>query len=248
MLIPYRKKDKWGFCRSDKEIIIDCIYDEVALFHEDISIVERDKRKIIVTISGKEMFTDYDQISFFQEGFSRVGRGGKYTFINLNCEQLTDLIYERVDSFYEGMAKVKRNNKYGFIDTKGKEIISCVHDSAGRFENGIVWVEINSKFAFVNSIGKLIVPFIYINDEYASDSFRYNYTSFHFSEGRAKVFQRDSYEFLYSYLNTFDEGIKWGYIDNVGNQVTPFSFDVAVDFQEGAFQNVALKKGINLGN
>ena len=26
-LIPYRKKDKWGFCTPDKKIVIDYIYD-----------------------------------------------------------------------------------------------------------------------------------------------------------------------------------------------------------------------------
>lgn len=25
ILIPYRKKDKWGFCTPDKKIVIDCV-------------------------------------------------------------------------------------------------------------------------------------------------------------------------------------------------------------------------------
>lgn len=31
-LIPYRKKDKWGYCTPDKRIIIDCIFNEVGEF------------------------------------------------------------------------------------------------------------------------------------------------------------------------------------------------------------------------
>lgn len=28
-LIPYRKGDKWGFCNRKKEIVIECVYDEI---------------------------------------------------------------------------------------------------------------------------------------------------------------------------------------------------------------------------
>ena len=31
-LIPYRKGDKWGFCDKDKNIVIECKYEDVELF------------------------------------------------------------------------------------------------------------------------------------------------------------------------------------------------------------------------
>ena len=39
-LIPYRKKDKWGFCTPDKKIVIDCVYDEVERFKEGLARVK----------------------------------------------------------------------------------------------------------------------------------------------------------------------------------------------------------------
>ena len=36
-LIPYRKGKKWGFCDRNKNIVIDCVYDEVQMFSEGLS-------------------------------------------------------------------------------------------------------------------------------------------------------------------------------------------------------------------
>ena len=37
-LIPYRKKDKWGFCTTEKLIVIDCIFDCVERFIENLAV------------------------------------------------------------------------------------------------------------------------------------------------------------------------------------------------------------------
>ena len=38
-LIPYRKGNKWGFCTSDKEIKIECVYDHCWRFSEGLAAV-----------------------------------------------------------------------------------------------------------------------------------------------------------------------------------------------------------------
>lgn len=50
-LIPYRKKDKWGFCTPDKKIVIDCIYYEANPFSEGLALVELDLKSLL---SGKQ--------------------------------------------------------------------------------------------------------------------------------------------------------------------------------------------------
>ena len=47
-LIPYRKGDKWGFCNRKKEIVIECVYDEVGLFKEGLARVEKNKNHNLI--------------------------------------------------------------------------------------------------------------------------------------------------------------------------------------------------------
>lgn len=36
-LIPYRKGDRWGFCRADKKIVVPCIYKYADQFCNNMS-------------------------------------------------------------------------------------------------------------------------------------------------------------------------------------------------------------------
>jgi len=39
-LIPYRKKDKWGFCDENKKIVIRPVYDTPCILYEGIALVQ----------------------------------------------------------------------------------------------------------------------------------------------------------------------------------------------------------------
>ena len=52
LLIPYRKGDKWGFCREDKSIVIDCVYDRVERFNNGLAQVERDGIQVFIDKNG----------------------------------------------------------------------------------------------------------------------------------------------------------------------------------------------------
>jgi hypothetical protein len=51
-LIPYRKKDKWGFCTPDKKIVIDCVYDNVESFSKGIARVEENGKVFFINKEG----------------------------------------------------------------------------------------------------------------------------------------------------------------------------------------------------
>ena len=51
VLIPYRKKDKWGFCTPDKKIEIDCIYDNAEPFINGFARVEIDNEMVEIDIN-----------------------------------------------------------------------------------------------------------------------------------------------------------------------------------------------------
>jgi len=78
-LIPYRKKDKWGFCTSDKWIVIDCIYDQVKFFSNELAAVKLNEKWGYIDDSGLSILPfDFEEALSFTDN-TAIGR-----FYNLN--------------------------------------------------------------------------------------------------------------------------------------------------------------------
>ena len=85
-LIPYRKGDKWGFCDKDKNIVIECKYDEVGMFYEGFSKVKLNKSYGIINELGKEIIPiKYDDISLERKRL----KNNKYKFIRKKINETT---------------------------------------------------------------------------------------------------------------------------------------------------------------
>ncbi|OFX37723.1 MAG: hypothetical protein A2X08_04630 [Bacteroidetes bacterium GWA2_32_17] len=82
ILIPYRKKDKWGYCKPDKTIVIPCIYDFAYRFKEGYARVEKNGKYGFINKEGKELTPFYDIAYSFSEGYAPVKKNGKWGFIN----------------------------------------------------------------------------------------------------------------------------------------------------------------------
>lgn len=83
MLIPYRKRNKWGFCTSNKEIVIDCIYDDAYQFIEDLARVKQSGKYGFIDRQGFEIIPFEYEIAYdFRKGFATVGYDKKYGKIN----------------------------------------------------------------------------------------------------------------------------------------------------------------------
>lgn len=61
-LIPYRKKDRWGFCTPDKNIVIDCIYDSVETFSQGTARVKKDGKYAFINRQG-DFVTDFQEMT-----------------------------------------------------------------------------------------------------------------------------------------------------------------------------------------
>ena len=72
-LIPYRMKDKWGFCTSDKKIMIDCIYERVKRFSEGFSAVKLNNKWGFINVYGETVIPfAYDEAVSFSNNTSFV--------------------------------------------------------------------------------------------------------------------------------------------------------------------------------
>ncbi len=164
--------------------------------------------------NGKWIFTDslnmkpvlskeYDDVSFFSEGFAKVELNKKTGYIDKKGKEICRLKYDFGYVFIEGMAQVSTDYT-GFIDTKGKEVIALKYDDAGLFSEGLAYVKKDNKISFVNKSGKEITPLKYEKAGY-------------FHENRAWVYA---------------DG-KYGYVDKSGKEVIPLKYQEANDFING---------------
>ena len=129
-LIPYRKWDKWGFCDRNKNIVIQCEYDEVSFFSEGLAWVKTDGKKGFINEVGKQIIPcDYNDVGYFSEGLAWV-------------EKNTDKGYKK-----------------GFIDKTGIEVIPCIYDETEPYENGLAWVRKKWQFGYIDSNGVVVIPF-----------------------------------------------------------------------------------------
>lgn len=236
-LIPYRRKNKWGFCTPDKKIVIECIYDDAFPCFEGrgqgtMRISKWIRTRDLIESNGNIIFSSSEFISDFYDGLANVRIGEENAFINTKGDIVIQCSYDTVDDFFGGLALVSFNRKYGFIDQRGVLVIPCIYDKAWSFLEGRSKVEINGKRGYINKKGNIVVPCIY------DDAGR-------FSEGLAWV-EKDG---ILSYINRegeiiitfenayltkdFSEGLasvceRWvhnKFVDKTGNIVIPNSDD-----------------------
>jgi len=226
-LIPYRKRDKWGFCDRNKKVVIPCIYEDAHRFSEGLAAVKHNDKWGFIDKTGKEVIPFiYDQAYDFPEGLARVCINDKWGFIDKTGKEIIPLIYDSANGFSEGLAAVEINDKWGFIDKTGKEIIPCIYDhntySHQRylFSEGLAAVQSNDKWGFIDKTGKEKIPFIF-NHAYP------------FKDGVAFVSKTGHSDFWEI------EVWKWGFIDKNGKEIHTFwdgdvdEIWVNIDFSEG---------------
>ena len=96
-LIPYRKGDKWGFCNQKKEIKINCIYDDVSFFKDDLSVACLNQKFGFIDKNGKVVISlKYDNARSFEEGLALVQLDGKWGCIDKDGKEIIPLIYSYI--------------------------------------------------------------------------------------------------------------------------------------------------------
>ena len=164
-LIPYRKGDKWGFCDRNKNIVIDCEWDEIGPFSEGIALAHsfswrnhyssKDFSKFLyININGTVIYEIcltgvwYCIGCDFSEGFGLIiihhhnGEPPTSIVVDKNGNELFEYCtdyYSVVSTFKEGLAII---NKYVFDSDD-------LHNTPSEL------------FGFINTSGEVVIPCIY---------------------------------------------------------------------------------------
>ncbi|MFA4931726.1 MAG: WG repeat-containing protein [Caldisericia bacterium] len=215
-LIPYRKGDKWGFCNSNKKVIIPTVYDGARPFSDGIAMVQTNGKFGCINKDGSMVIPAiYSHIDAFSEDLALVGLDGEYRYLDKTGKTIIGLpsTCDSAGDFHDGRAWVmmrieKKGYKYGFIDKEGNFAVEPVYDRAFDFYSGSAVVAVGQKYGVINTSGKRIVPVEYDQEAWLT------------SEGPIPVAVGD----------------KFGFVDLDGTMTIQPVYDYAWGFRDGLAQ------------
>ena len=255
-LIPYRRKNKWGFCNSDKKIVLECVYDDSQIFSGGLAAVKSNGKWGFINSSGQIVIPlIYSQVSMFAEGLAAVILNSRLGYIDLRGRQVIPCRYQgfiwETSLFSEGLAAVEFDGRFGFIDKVGNQKIPFIYnDVVGGFFNGIAWVETADDSEGYDSekfSNSLIDFFIDITgskieiDKSNAYYFKEDLRSYALPPDMKSGFVDKKYNVvipcIFDYARNFSQGLaavqrngKWGFIDKTGRQVIRCVYDSVEDF------------------
>lgn len=238
----YSGYDQIFFTEKDSNTIIDALCENGTV---RFAITEADNAitKYNFTIEDTTGFFNvlpYNEIGAFSEGLAKVGKKGKYGYIDTNGDLVIPCEYSNTSSFSEGLAAVQNEDgKWGFIDTNGDSIIPYEYDESSVFVNGLAAVNENGKYGFIDTEGKIVVPYEYDDVFYTVQSklFRvelddkYGYID---ANGNLVIpCEYDNAGLYIGDLAAVCKNEKWGFVNADGRIVVPCDYDSVGYFSEG---------------
>ena len=101
----------------------------------------------------------FDDVSFFSEGLSRVEtKHGRKFYINKKGEKVVEPLFDDFGYFSDGLAWVEKRGKYGFIDKAGKVVIEPQFDHLGDFRDGYAQLGYNDDSIIIDKTGSEATP------------------------------------------------------------------------------------------
>ena len=168
--VPYRDKDKWGFCDHEKKILIPCIYDDVIWpFSEEnfqLALVAIGKKKCWITISGQQICPLADTILAFtskeisviildDENVNTLQSVKNCLFINRFGDPVFEIEAITADGFQNNYCiTLFPNQKYGAVNSLGVTVIEPRFDDISS-----VWEEMGSPYPEYLEQPKSLVKF-----------------------------------------------------------------------------------------
>jgi len=244
-LIPYRKKDKWGFCTPDKKIVIDCKYDKTFPFSDGLAQFILNEKFGYINKHGDVIIeSKYDWANVFKNGHALIKRNEKFGIINDKNENVLEPIYEYIDPFNKDEEHfiVRLNGKMGIISQKGIHVTELIYDKLDHFVDGIASFKINNKVGIIDRDGIEIIPGIYNSASILSKKFILvetdNNNFFYINMHNERVSTKNK-----EFASIFSEGLaifpdytnmKYGFTDAITWEIiVPFIYEKVSSFIDG---------------
>lgn len=213
---------KFGIIDCGGTVVIPPAYDYIYPFGTlKVAVAQVGNKYGAVNLSGNVAIPfEYDYIYSFNNSKTTVAyKDNVFSVINTQGEVVTDKNYKYIEEFKNGLALAYANG-YGYIDHNGNEIIECIYSDVKQGTALSVFLKNDEKWALFSSEGENLTGFIY---EDAGE----------FENGLSSV-------------SIMVDGVKnYGYVNDSGDVVIPFSYSTAQKFKYGkAIVSIGSKYGI----
>lgn len=154
------KDGKYGLISEEGQILIDFLFDDIKLLHDNIymGIFIRDEKELTHNTIDNNKHWDLGyrvkSCTLFDKNFNQIIKFDDFEYI----------LYYGVKSFI-----VKKNNKFGIVNHLGKVIVPLDYDSLIPEESSYR-VSKNNKIGIVNAEGKVVIPLKYENVEFNGEA------------------------------------------------------------------------------
>ena len=252
-LYPHAEQEfgPWGYIDKTGRIVIPLQFDWAEPFSEGRAAVILDKKYGYVDGTGRLVIplqfdaSQYREPPPFQGGLAAVKRergADRWALIDRDGVEITidrdgvpvippwpprpPFSDERIVIAVKG----KEGLKYGAADLSGRIAIEPEYERMAPFSEGLAAVKRGDKHGFVDKTGRLVIPFQFDG-------------AAHFQEGRAEVMEKlpkpeVKLDGNGKYVMTAN--YRCGFIDQAGQLIVPYRFEVCNDFHEGrAFISIA---------
>jgi hypothetical protein len=210
-LAPVRLGGRWGYMNLQGKEAIKAMYENITEFNEGYACVEREGKKIILDVNGKEtVITDprVAAVKHFAEGLAPFDtKERKSGFIDATGKVVIEPLFGSVGYFFGGLAWARSSDgKLGYINKKGEWMIPPQFSMTKDFDvkSGIARVKTGEKWDYIDKDGKVIPR----NDSESIEDY---------SDG----------------LCLGKKGGKVGFYDKTGKWVIQPQFDGVRDFKNG---------------
>lgn len=198
---PLRKKKEnglWGFVDTSGKVVIDCQYDNVHDFFEDVTLVRKDKLWGFINKEGKVIvpFQFLTVQKYLNAKLVRAKTVDFWYLYNLKGELVIDESFDDISPIISKKMTVRRRGKAGLLSIDGTYLIKPKYEEIYYSGGNVVRVKKRGKYGYKTVKGKRAVPIKYqeLGRFYGS---------------RAKAKRKD----------------KWGIIDKKGKKVLKFRFE-----------------------
>lgn len=158
-LIPYRKGKLWGFCDSNKNIIVEPQYDSAFQHNPEYKTagVVLNKKSGYLDSNFRFKRADYCKVLTIPFAENVIKVGNKYGVADSFGNEILPPVYDYINFYSNGWFTVVLNGKHGVVDSLNKIIIPFIYDFIYHYEDGMCLFELDKQFGYFDLTGKIKV-------------------------------------------------------------------------------------------
>ena len=164
-IIGFKENGKWGFKKTNGEILINPKYDFVSDFQHGVVIVKTNSKEGLINTSDSVIiyFGKYDDIYDFKDNRARVKKDNYFGIIDQNGNEILPCEYISADNYRFHLCQLSnKNKKEGIVDLNGKIIIPFIYDKLIQMQlEGVIKGKRNGKWGYINYRGEDLIKFEY---------------------------------------------------------------------------------------